>query len=124
MVDGVPYFQTELADLLSRGLPTAELLAVHQVKEAFEGVVVHRKSGKTFSHIEVVKMKTWKICTVMEAVKTQPCTKDCPMFLDHSQGCVIKNIAYWLNRYAWDQAKTKHCRQVGGESTKGCTENL
>ena len=38
-VGGVEYSKKELADLLSRGLPAADLRAVHEVKNQFDGEV-------------------------------------------------------------------------------------
>jgi hypothetical protein len=42
-VGGVKYSLSELTDLLSRGMPAADLQSVHRVKSEFEGQVVLAK---------------------------------------------------------------------------------
>jgi hypothetical protein len=39
MVDGVEYSKQELADLLSRGLPAADLEMIHETKRSFDGEI-------------------------------------------------------------------------------------
>ena len=39
-VDGIGYRNDELKGLISRGLSAADILAVHNVKESFEGQVM------------------------------------------------------------------------------------
>ena len=48
VVDGVEYSNGELTDLISRGLPSDGLRAVHEVKRTFQGQVVSTRQSEGY----------------------------------------------------------------------------